>query len=149
VSTSAMGKVGNDGLYEVADWDTGRKADGSGIATEEEILAKGRQAYPALFGNSLGTGSKSCFVSTLEPVKRENRLDKALPALLGSTAWNRYGGRNPRQGSTGVSRSFRQQLGFQDWGQRNVRSQSATSYSPSFPTLPMALVDTKESRSTA
>lgn len=52
VSTSAMGKVGNDGLYEVADWDTGRKADGSGIASEEEILAKGRKAYPALFESS-------------------------------------------------------------------------------------------------
>lgn len=50
VSTSAMGKVGNDGLYEVADWDTGRKEDGSGIAAEVEILARGRKAYPALFG---------------------------------------------------------------------------------------------------
>jgi signal recognition particle receptor subunit alpha len=50
VSTSAMGKVGNDGLYEVADWDTGRKEDGSGIAREDEILARGRKAYPALFG---------------------------------------------------------------------------------------------------
>lgn len=56
VSSSAMGKVGNDGLYEVADWDTGRKEDGSGIASEEEILSKGRKAYPALFGETASDG---------------------------------------------------------------------------------------------
>ncbi|KAJ9092020.1 hypothetical protein QFC21_007000 [Naganishia friedmannii] len=56
VSSSAMGKVGNDGLYEVADWDTGRKEDGSGIASEEEILASGRKAYPALFGEAASDG---------------------------------------------------------------------------------------------
>ncbi|KAJ9120892.1 hypothetical protein QFC22_002827 [Naganishia vaughanmartiniae] len=58
VSSSAMGKVGNDGLYEVADWDTGRKEDGSGIASEEEILARGRKAYPALFGGATTDGKQ-------------------------------------------------------------------------------------------
>lgn len=88
VSTSAMGKVGNDGLYEVADWDTGRKADGSGIATEEEILTKGRQAYPALFeGGSLqtnkaggsGTQRESENPSTSEP---SNKAGSALSSLF-------------------------------------------------------------------
>lgn len=43
VSTSAMGQVGKDGLYEVADWDTGRKAEdlSGALPSEEEILARG------------------------------------------------------------------------------------------------------------
>lgn len=43
VSASAMGQVGKDGLYEVADWDTGRKAvnQEDALPSEEEILARG------------------------------------------------------------------------------------------------------------
>ncbi|GHJ84366.1 hypothetical protein NliqN6_0768 [Naganishia liquefaciens] len=91
VSTSAMGKVGNDGLYEVADWDTGRKADGSGIATEEEILAKGRQAYPALFGNSLdsktgasATSGRSEGAQAVEPSKAGSALSNLFSRFTGS-----------------------------------------------------------------
>lgn len=87
VSTSAMGKVGNDGLYEVADWDTGRKEDGSGIASEEEILAKGRKAYPSLFGGNsseskISNGMTGNDNETPSAVESSNKAGSALSSLF-------------------------------------------------------------------
>lgn len=42
VSSTAMGSVGKDGLYEVADWDAGRESTSGDLPTEEEILARGK-----------------------------------------------------------------------------------------------------------
>lgn len=80
VSTSAMGKVGNDGLYEVADWDTGRKEDGSGIAREDEILARGRKAYPALFGAAEQTTGPEGDSDVVVP--EPSKADSALSSLF-------------------------------------------------------------------
>lgn len=85
VSTSAMGKVGNDGLYEVADWDTGRKEDGSGIASEDEILARGRKAYPALFGAAEQTplAASDSGVVVPEPSKTGSALASLFSRFTG------------------------------------------------------------------
>jgi signal recognition particle receptor subunit alpha len=84
IDKESMGKIGKDGFYEVAEWDTGK---GDGLISEEEILERGKKYNLGFSFLSLnGQSEKSDPVSNGQA---ESRLTSLFNRLTGKKVLNK------------------------------------------------------------